>query len=98
LHDPAMRAATLNNLAQAHRLNGATERALSLTESALALSASQGDRHREAALHNNLADLLHALGATEAAMSHLRQAVSIYSEIGVEAGAVQPGIWKLSEW
>ncbi|MFL5696294.1 MAG: AAA family ATPase [Ktedonobacteraceae bacterium] len=98
LHDPAMRAATLNNLAQAYRSNGATERALSLTESALALSSSQGDRHREAALHNNLADLLHALGATEAAMFHLRQAVSIYSEIGVEAGTVQPGIWKLSEW
>jgi tetratricopeptide (TPR) repeat protein len=74
------------------------ERALSLTESALALCASQGDRHREAALHNNLADLLHALGQTEAAMAHLKQAVSIYAEIGVEAGTVQPEIWKLSEW
>ena len=31
-------------------------------------------------------------------MSHLKQAVSIYAEIGVEAGNVQPEIWKLAEW
>src|SRR5713101_6051146 len=98
LRDPAMQAAALTNLAQAHQASGATERALSLTESALALCVSQGDRHREAALHNNMADLLHSSGQTEAAMAHLKQAVSIYAEIGVEAGTVQPDIWKLSEW
>ncbi|HET9999301.1 MAG TPA: tetratricopeptide repeat protein, partial [Ktedonobacteraceae bacterium] len=98
LRDPAMQAAALNNLAQAHQASGATERALSLTQSALALCIAQGDRHREAALHNNMADLLHSSGQTEAAMTHLKQAVSIYAEIGVEAGAVQPEIWKLSEW
>ncbi|HLQ10366.1 MAG TPA: tetratricopeptide repeat protein, partial [Ktedonobacteraceae bacterium] len=98
LRDPAMQAAALNNLAQAHQASGATERALSLTESALALCVSQGDRHREAALHNNMADLLHTSGQTEAAMAHLKQAVSIYAEIGVEAGTVQTEIWKLSEW
>jgi hypothetical protein len=31
-------------------------------------------------------------------MAHLKQAVSIYAEIGVEAGNVQPEIWKLAEW
>ena len=31
-------------------------------------------------------------------MAHLKQAVRIYAEIGVEAGAVQPHIWKLTEW
>ena len=98
LHDPAMRAAALNNLAQAYWASGDTERALALTEAALALCISQGDRHREAALHNNLADLLHATGQTEEAMQHLKQAVSIYAEIGVEAGTVQPEIWKLAEW
>ncbi len=98
LHDPGMRAAALNNLAQAYHSDGELERALALTEDALALCVSQGDRHREAALHNNLADLLHVLGQTEAAMVHLKQAVSIYAEIGVEAGTVQPEIWKLSEW
>ena len=98
LHNPAMRAAALNNLAQAYQAGGDAERALSLTEAALVLCVSQGDRHREAALHNNLADLLHATGQTEAAMKHLKQAVSIYAEIGVEAGTVQPEIWKLSEW
>ena len=98
LGDPAMQAAALNNLAQAYRASGDTKHALSLTQSALALCVSQGDRHREAALHNNMADLLHSSGQTEAAMAHLKQAVSIYAEIGVEAGAVQPEIWKLSEW
>ena len=39
-----------------------------------------------------------ALKAREAAMAHLKQAVSIYAEIGVEAETVQPEIWKLSEW
>jgi predicted ATPase/DNA-binding SARP family transcriptional activator len=98
LHDPAMQAAALNNLAQAYKASGDTEHALTLTQSALALCVSQGDRHREAALHNNIADLLHSSGQTEAAMAHLKQAVSIYAEIGVEAGAVQTEIWKLSEW
>ena len=46
----------------------------------------------------HLADLLHAAGRSEEAMSHLKQAVSIYAEIGVEAGTVQPEIWKLVEW
>ena len=31
-------------------------------------------------------------------LPHLKQAVSIYAEIGVEAGTVQPEIWKLTEW
>jgi hypothetical protein len=31
-------------------------------------------------------------------MVHLKQAVSIFAEIGVEAETVQPEIWKLSAW
>ncbi|HZB96207.1 MAG TPA: tetratricopeptide repeat protein, partial [Herpetosiphonaceae bacterium] len=77
---------------------GTLDRALALEETALAICVAQGDRHREAALHNNLADLLHAAGRSQEAMPHLRQAVAIYSEIGVEAGAVQPEVWKLAEW
>ena len=80
------------------RASGNLERALELTQSALALCVYQGDRHREAALHSNLADLLHALGRSEEAMSHLKQSVSIYAEIGAEAGTLQPEIWKLVEW
>jgi predicted ATPase/DNA-binding SARP family transcriptional activator len=98
LNDPSIRAAALNNLALAYGNSGKFEQALGLAEDALALCISQGDRHREAALHNNLADLLHAAGRSEEAMSHLKQAVSIYAEIGVEAGTVQPEIWKLAEW
>jgi predicted ATPase/DNA-binding SARP family transcriptional activator len=98
LNDPSIRAAALNNLARAYGNSGKFEQALGLAEDALALCISQGDRHREAALHNNLADLLHAAGRSEEAMSHLKQAVSIYAEIGVEAGTVQPEIWKLVEW
>ena len=98
LGDVSGRIAALNNLALAHRASGDTEQALNLTEAALALCASQGDRHREAALHNNLADLLHAMGRSDEAMAHLKQAVSIFSDIGVDAGAMQPEIWKLAEW
>ncbi|MBI3977827.1 MAG: AAA family ATPase [Chloroflexi bacterium] len=98
LSDPSLRVAVLNNLALARRAGGDVEQALSLMRAALALCASLGDRHHEAALHNNLADLLHAAGQPEVAMAHLKQAVAIYAEIGVEAGAVQPEIWKLAEW
>ncbi len=98
LGDQAARAAALNNLALALSGAGQTERALPLAEAALALCVALGDRHHEAALHNTLADLLHAVGHAEDAMAHLKQAVAIYAEIGVEAGAVQPGIWNMAEW
>ena len=96
--EPGTRAAALNNLALALAARGDTEHALVHAEDALALCAAQGDRHHEAALHNNIADLLHAAGQPEAAMAHLKEAVRIYAEIGVEAGTVQPAIWKLAEW
>jgi predicted ATPase/DNA-binding SARP family transcriptional activator len=98
LGEPGIHAAALNNLAHAHYAEGEIELALALTEKALALSLSQGDRHHEAALHSKMADLLHTGGRSEAAMTHLKQAVSIYAEIGVEADTLQPEIWKLSEW
>ena len=98
LRDPALRAAALNNLALVHRDRGELDRALELTATALALSVSQGDRHREAALHNNLADLLHAAGRSDEAMAHLKQAVTIFTEIGLEAGTLTPEIWKLVQW
>jgi predicted ATPase/DNA-binding SARP family transcriptional activator len=98
LADPAAQAAALNNLALAYAAAGTLSKALELAESALSLSVAQGDRPREAAIHSNLADLLHALKRSEEAMRHLKQAVTIYAEIGVEAGDVQPAIWKLTEW
>lgn len=98
VHDSAAHAAALNNLALAYRGGGQLGRALELTNAALALCTTQGDRHREAALHNNLADLLHATGQSAEALSHVKQAVTIYAEIGVEAGLVQPQIWKLTGW
>ena len=52
------------------------------------------DRHRD----NHLADLLHAADRSDEAMAHLKQAVTIFAEIGVEASTLQPEIWKLSEW
>jgi tetratricopeptide (TPR) repeat protein len=97
-NDLGARVAALNNLSLAYAANEEGERAVTLAETALALCVSEGDRHREAALHNNLADLLYAAGRAEEAMAHLKQAVSIYAEIGVEAGTVQPEIWKLTEW
>ena len=98
IDDPSARVAALNNLALARGAAGDLDKALALVEEALVLCSSQGDRHREAALHNNLADLLYASDQTDAAMDHLTQAVTIFSEIGVEAGTIEPEIWKLVEW
>jgi predicted ATPase len=100
LKEAGVRVAALNNLALVYEDRGDTEQALKLTETALAQCVAQGDRHREAALHNHLADLLHAAGQAEAAMAHLKQAVTIFAEIGAEAEAThwQPEIWKLTEW
>jgi DNA-binding SARP family transcriptional activator len=91
-------AAALNNLALVYHATGEDAIALELAQRALALVTREGDRHRQAALHNHLADLYHALGRTEDSMRELKQAVAIYAEIGGEAGAWQPEIWKLEEW
>ena len=98
LRDPCARVAVLNNLALAQIDAGDQRKAIEVIEAALDLCASQGDRHREAALHNNLADTLHASGRPEDAMAHLTQAVTIFAEIGVDSGALHPEIWKLVEW
>jgi DNA-binding SARP family transcriptional activator len=98
LQDASIHAAALNNLALVCKARGAIERAIALTDAALALCASQGDRHREAALHSNLADLYHAAGRTTDAMDQLKLSARIYNEIDVEAGTIQPDIWKLVEW
>jgi tetratricopeptide (TPR) repeat protein len=98
LADTGVCVAALNNLALVARSAGDPSGAIVLATRALDLCATQGDRHREAALHNNLADLYHAVGQADQAMAHLKQAVTIYAEIGVEAGAVQPQIWGLAEW
>ena len=96
--DPIARVAALNNLSLVYADRNAIDQALVLTAQALSECAALGDRHREAALHNNLADLLHAVGRSEEAMTHLKQAVTIFAEIGVETGSLQPEIWKLAEW
>lgn len=98
LDDRAMRVAAANNLALAAREAGDLDQAQTWTQEALTLSVAQGDRHREAALHNNLADLLHLQGRSQEAIPHVKAAVSIYAEIGVDAGSVRPEIWKLTEW
>jgi tetratricopeptide (TPR) repeat protein len=98
LGDPFARMAALNNLALTYRANSKPDQALSLTGTALELSQQLGDRHREAALHNNLADLYHDLGQTEPAMAHLKQAVTIFAEIGAESETLQPALWMLVAW
>ena len=80
-----------------HRRDGDLESALEVTNEALVLCASLGDRHREAALHNNLADVLHAAGRREEALAQLEEAVTIFAGIG-EDGELEPEIWKLVEW
>lgn len=98
MNAPMLRVAALNNLAHLWQKSGNLTDAISCAQASLDLCATLGDRHHEAALHNHLADLLHAADRSDDAMKHVRQAVLIYAEIGVEAGTVQPEIWKLSEW
>jgi DNA-binding SARP family transcriptional activator/predicted ATPase len=98
LPDRAACAAVLNNLALAYAACGETIQAQVFAEQALAVGATLGDRHHLAALHNNLADILHAAGESEAVMQHLKEAITIYMEIGFDGAEWQPEIWKLSEW
>ncbi len=98
LDDISGRVAALNNLSLLRAARGEAEEARRLAEEALALCVAQGDRHREAALRTNLADRLRESGDIEAAMAQLKVAVSIFAEIGADAGALQPEIWKLTEW
>jgi tetratricopeptide (TPR) repeat protein len=90
--------AALNNLARAENAAGRRAQALEHLATALDYCTTTGDRHHQAALHNNLADLLHQDGQEEAAVAQLKQAVTIFAEIGRAAGEWQPEIWKLSEW
>lgn len=98
LKDESARVAALNNLALVIGADGDYDEAIELARSALELCKKQRDRHREAALNNNLADLLHAAGRRGESMDHLREAVKIFTEIGADAGELEPQIWKLVEW
>jgi tetratricopeptide (TPR) repeat protein len=104
LHAPSPRIAALNNLALIHADLGQLDLAINLTQRALDLCVRLGDRHRQAALHNNLADFYHLSAEGEKAMDHLKQAVSIFAEIGANAAqeAIElrsnPEIWMLTEW
>ncbi len=98
LGDLRLQAATLNNLALIQAALNDYGAAIRLADQALELCLRQGDRHRAAALHNNLADFYHARGDQESAMQHLKQAASMFSEIGVDDQASRPEIWKLTEW
>ena len=89
-------AAALNNLALAYGRRDRVDEAIPLAERALGLLDRTGDRHRRAAIHGNLADLLHAAGKEAESQEHLRQAVSLFAEVGV--GEWEPEIWKLTAW
>lgn len=97
LDDPGAEVAAMNNLAQTLRRAGSYDGAIELTRAALDRCAKQGDRHREAALHNNLADLLREAGREDEAMDHLKQAVTIFADVG-EPDELHPEVWKLVEW
>jgi tetratricopeptide (TPR) repeat protein len=91
-------AATLNNLALAHREAGDFEAAIDAGETALGILERVGDRHQLAALHNNLADTLHKAGRTDLARAHVTESVRLFADVGLEPGTLEPEIWKLSEW
>lgn len=98
LNEISMHIAALNNLALTLVEGGKFDEAQRLFDEALRLCTKLGDRHHEAALHNNLADLFHTMKQPQLAMVHLKQAVSIFAQIGVDSGAMKPEIWRLAEW
>ncbi len=98
MDDKSAQVAALNNLSLARSGADDIDGAIGLTESALEMCVALGDLHREAALRNNLADLLHSADRHDAAMAQLKMAVAIFAEIGEDAGAMQPEIWKRVEW
>ncbi len=98
LGSPALRIAVMNNLAMARQEAGDLVSAFDLVEQALGLCKSQGDRHHEAALRNHLADLYQLDGRSDQALAQLKQAVTIFAEIGEETGQWRPEVWKLTEW
>jgi predicted ATPase len=98
LGDDGARIAGLNNLALAQRARGENDAAADLTSQALELCRAYGDRHREAALLNNLADISREQGLEEESMTYLKQAVTLFAEVGAGSGALEPEIWKLVKW
>jgi DNA-binding SARP family transcriptional activator/predicted ATPase len=97
LPDPSAYIAALNNLALTTADAGEHDRACTLLETAIDRCRRQGDRHRRAALHNNLADLLHRTGDEAGSMQHLRDAVTLFAEVG-GSDDHDPEIWKLVDW
>jgi DNA-binding SARP family transcriptional activator len=98
LGDPAAVVAAANALARLERAAGDLPRAETLLADALQVCVAIGDRHREAALRDQLAQVLHDSGRRDEAMGQLKQAVTIFADIGAEGGSVQTEVWRLSEW
>jgi DNA-binding SARP family transcriptional activator len=98
LDNPQAQIAALNNLALAQTDLRNLEVAIETIRQAIDESLILGDRHLEAALRSNHADMLREAGRTEEAMQQLKQAASIFAEIGQSAEDWEPEIWKLVEW
>ncbi len=96
-HVEEARIASLNNLALLSVAAGDPEQAVETARAALDAAVTIGDRHREAAIRNNLADALHAAGRRDEALDELKQAVTIFAEVG-RPGGMEPEIWKLVDW
>ncbi|MDX1620126.1 MAG: tetratricopeptide repeat protein, partial [Nitriliruptorales bacterium] len=97
LPDPSAYIAALNNLALSTLDAGEHGRAEQLLRTALDRCERLGDRHRKAAILNNLADLHHLRGDDEDTMTLLKEAVSLFAEVG-RTSLREPEIWKLTEW
>ncbi len=98
LDNPAVQIAALNNLALAQTDQDEYQLAIENIIRALDICIILGDRHLEAAIRSNYADLLRASGEVETAMVQLKEALSIFSDIGQKAEDWEPEIWKFVEW
>ena len=98
LENSTVQIAALNNLALAQADQSQYHLAVENIVRALEVCILLGDRHLEAAIRNNHADLLRASGKAETAMVQLKEALTIFSDIGQRAEDWDPEIWKLVEW
>jgi predicted ATPase len=98
IDDLSLRCAALHNLARLEQERDHFYEAIPLAREALEDCIRIGDRHHQAALLNMLADLHHAVGREAESMTYLKQAVTLFAEIGGDIGRDIPEIWKLTEW
>jgi len=76
-------AMALNAVGETHHVTGDPEHARANHDVALTLASRISDRYEQARAHNGLAHTHHASGDPDPARHHWRQALALYTDLGV---------------